>query len=340
MGNGERAPGSRRGRLFAGAVSALVLAFGVAACGGDDDDGDSGGSASGGEARDVYLNAYAQEIQYFRDWFDGATAQAEELGWTVESEFGNTTPEQQVQQLENAIVQQPDAIVLTPLDEQSVVPVLQQAEEQGIAVITVGATAGDDAGVDSFVARDNVEIGRQKAQFVVDELGGKGKVGVIHGIRGLTFSEEMAQGYEEVLSESSGIEVVDGPYAGGFSGDLGLETTENLLTANPDLDAIIYDNDDLALGGVEAASARNITPEELIVIGTDGGDAALDAVEAGDIDMTVSLCGYREGASAIDTLNTFLEEGDVDDRVVSEVEIFTTDNIEEKRADLSREDCA
>lgn len=319
-------------------IATFVVALGLAACGGDD--GDDAADSGGGEARDVYLNAYAQEIQYFRDWQDGATAKAEELGWSVSSEFGNVTPEQQVRQIENALVQQPDAIVVTPLDEESLAPVLGQAVDQGVTVITVGATVADESIPTSFVARDNVQIGRDKAQYVVDELGGEGTVGVIHGIRGLTFSEEQAEGYDEVLAENPEIEVVDGGFAGGFSGDLGLETTENLLTRNPDLDAIIYDNDDLALGGVEALNARNIAPDEILILGTDGGDAALDAVAAGDIDMTVSLCGYREGISAIDTLNTFYEDGDVEDRVISEVEIFTTENVEEKRAGLTPEDCA
>lgn len=318
------------------ALAVMALAGGLAACGGDDDDGGGGGD---GEARSIYLNAYAQEIPYFRDWQDGATARAEELGWTVDAEFGNTTPEQQVQQVENAIVQQPDAIVITPIDEESITPALRQAKDQGIAVITVGATTGDDSVPNSFVARDNTQIGRDKAQFMVDELGGKGKVGIIHGIRGLTFSEDQADGYEEVLSANPDIEVVDGPYAGGFTADLGLDTTNNLLTANPDLDGIIYDNDDLALGGVEAVKQRGINLDQFVIVGTDGGDAALDAVEKGDIDMTISLCGYREGRSAIDTLNTFFEEGDVDDRVVSQVEEFTTDNAADKRAELTPEDC-
>jgi ABC-type sugar transport system substrate-binding protein len=317
-------------------IAILVLAGGLAACGGDDDDDEGGG---GGEAKSVYLNAYAQEIPYFRNWHDGATARAEQLGWTVESEFGNTTPEQQVQQVENAIVKQPDAIVITPIDEESITPALQQAKDQGIEVITVGATTGDDSVPTSFVARDNVKLGRDKAQFVVDQLGGKGKVGIIHGIRGLTFSEDQADGYQEVLSKESGIEVVDGPYAGGFTADLGLATTENMLTANPDLDAIIYDNDDLALGGIEAAKGRGISPDEIVIVGTDGGDPALDAVERGDMDMTISLCGFREGRSAIDTLNTFYEEGNVDQRVVSHVEVFTTQDAAEKRAELTPEEC-
>jgi ABC-type sugar transport system substrate-binding protein len=316
-------------------IAVLALTGGLAACGGDDDNGGGGD----GEARNVYLNAYAKEIQFFRDWHDGATARAEELGWTVESEFGNTTPEQQVQQVENAIVQQPDAIIITPIDEESITPALRQAKDQGIEVITLGATVGDDSVPTSFVARDNVQLGRDKAQFVVDELGGKGKIGIIHGIRGLTFSEQQNEGYQEVLSENPDIEVIDGPFAGGFTADLGLSTTENLLTANPDLDGIIYDNDDLALGGVEAVKGRGINLDEFLILGTDGGAAAIDAVERGDLDMTISLCGFREGISAVDTLNTFFEEGDVDDRVVSHVEQFTTENAAEKRAELTPEDC-
>ena len=60
----------------------------------------------------------------------------------------------------------------------------------------------------------------------------------------------------------------------------------------------------------------------------------------GTIDYTISLCGFREGISAVDTLNTYFEEGAVDDRIVSEVEEFTTENAKEKRAELDqREEC-
>jgi ABC-type sugar transport system substrate-binding protein len=317
-------------------VAVFALAGGLAACGDDDDDGGGGGD----EAKNVYLNAYASDLPYFRDWQAGAEARAEELGWTTSGEFGNTTPEQQVSQVENALVEQPDAMIVTPIDEESLVPVLQQAADQGVAVITLGATISDPEAITSFVARDNLDIGRQKAQYVVDQLGGKGKVGIIHGIRGLTFTEEQAKGYEEILSAEPGIEVVDGPYVGGFSADLGLDATANMLTSNPDLNAIIYDNDDLALGGAEAVKNAGINLDDILILGTDGGEAALDATEEGLIDYTISLCGFREGASAIDTLNTFYEDGEVDDRIVSEVEVFTTEDTADKRAELSeRIDC-
>ncbi|MSO42037.1 MAG: sugar ABC transporter substrate-binding protein [Solirubrobacterales bacterium] len=315
-------------------VAVFALAGGLAACGSDNS------SDSSTEAKTIYVNAYAQEIPYFRDWEAGATAKAKELGWDVSGEFGNVTPEQQVQQIENALVKQPDAIVVTAIDEESLNPVLTKAHDQGVAVITVGATASDSANITSFVSRDNYDIGVQKAQFMIDQLNGKGKIGIVHGIRGLTFTEDQAKAYEDTLKKAPGIEVVDGPYTGGFTADLGLDATANMLTSNPDLDGIIYDNDDLALGGVEAVNNAGIPLDQFVIIGTDGGDVALDAVEAGDIDMTISLCGYREGISAVDTLNTFYQDGSVDPRIVSPVEVFTTDNAKAKRAELDqREEC-
>jgi ABC-type sugar transport system substrate-binding protein len=325
-----------RGLPAIAAVAIVSLSLGLAACGGDDDDDGGGG---GGDSQTVYLNAYAQEIPYFRDWHDGATARAEELGWEVTSEYGNTTPEQQVQQLENALVTQPDGILVTAIDEESLIPVLTRAREQGVKVVTVGGDAASDEARDVFVARDNYKLGVDKAQYVIDQLGGQGTVGIVHGIRGLTFTEDQADGYDDTLSKASGIEVVDGPYTGGFSADLGLNATQNLLTANPDLEAIIYDNDDLAQGGAEAVQNRGISLDDFLILGTDGSAPALDLVERGVIDMTISLCGYREGASAIDVLNDLVEDQEVPKRVVSRVETFTTENVKEKRASLTREEC-
>jgi ABC-type sugar transport system substrate-binding protein len=337
---GRRRPGSRP--LAIAAIAVLALAGGLAACGGDDDSSNGGGGSSTA-GKKVYLNAYAQVIQYFRDWEAGATARGKELGWDVTGEFGNVTPEQQVQQVQNALVKQPDAIIVTPIDEESLNPALQQAKDQGVPVITVGATSSNPDLVTSFVARDNYQIGVDKAQFMIDQLQGKGQVGIVHGIRGLTFSEDQAKAYEDTLAKAPGIEVVDGPFAGSFTADLGLDATANLLSANPNLNGIIYDNDDLALGGVEAVKNAGIPLDQFVIIGTDGGDVAIKATEAGDIDMTVNLCGYREGISAANTLNTFFEDGSVEKRVVSPVEIFTTADAKQKVAELglgtTREKC-
>jgi ABC-type sugar transport system substrate-binding protein len=339
-------------RLMA-VLAVLALALGAVACGGDDDDSSSGGGGSSSgtstqassdsgsdlSGKKVYLNAYAKVIQYFRDWHEGATAEAKKLGASsVDQDYGNFTPEQQVSQVQSALVKRPDVILVTPIDEKSLEPVLRQAKDQGAKVITIGATVADDSLVDSFVARENYDLGVTKAQWVIDQLGNKGKVGIVHGIRGLTFSEEQKKGYADTLKKSN-LEVVDGPFAGAFSSDKGLDVTQNMLTKNPDLNAIIYDNDDLAIGGIQAAKERNIPMDKILIVGTDGGSAALKVVEKGDLDMTMSLCGYKEGISGIDTAVKALQ-GSAPKRVVSHIEMFTPDNIKEKQSSMTREDCA
>jgi ABC-type sugar transport system substrate-binding protein len=309
---------------------ACVLA--LSACGGSDDESTASGTeAEGGAAQGaaVYMNQYSQGIQYFRDKNDGFIEAAEKEGMKPETEYGNSTPEQQVQQVQNALTKQPKAIVITPIDAKSIEPVLREAKAQNIPVFTVGANVSDPSLYTSFIAATNYDVGKQKAEYVAEKLGGKGKVGIIHGIRGLTFSEDQAKAFLDVFKTEPGIEVVDGGYAGGFASDLGLAKTQSLLTREPDLDAIIYDADDITLGGIQAIEARGIANEDIVVASTDGNEAALEAVEQGKIDMTVSLCGYAQGYQIIEAVKKTLNGETVPDRIESKTELFTTENIKE-----------
>ena len=324
-------------RTITGSTLAAVCVLVFAACGDSDSSSDSGSSSTGssdGAAKgaSVYMNQYSQGIQYFRDKNDGFVEAAEKAGMKPETEYGNSTPEQQVQQVQNALTKQPKAIVITPIDAKSLEPVLRQAKSQEIPVFTVGANVSDPSLYTSFIAATNYDGGKQKAEYVVKELGGEGKVGIIHGIRGLTFSEDQAKAYVDVLEAEPGIEIVDGGYAGGFASDLGLAKTQSLLTREPDLDAIIYDADDITLGGIQAIAAAGIGDDDIVVVSTDGNEAALKAVEQGKIDMTVSLCGYAQGYQIVDTVTKVLNGETVPNRIESKTQLFTTDNIEELSA--------
>jgi ABC-type sugar transport system substrate-binding protein len=321
---------------FTGAVAVAASALVLAACGSSGDDngassksGNSSGGSDAAKGASVYMNQYSQGIQYFRDKNDGFMAAAKAAGMKPSSEFGNSTPEQQVQQVQNALTRQPKAIVITPIDEKSLEPVLRQAKSQGIKVFTVGANVSDESLYDSFIAATNYDVGKLKAEFVVKKLGGKGKVGIIHGIRGLTFSEDQAKAFNDVLSKEPGIKVVDGGYAGGFASDLGLAKTQSLLTREPDLDAILFDADDITLGGIQAIQARGIPNDKIVVASTDGNAAALKAVREGRIDMTVSLCGYTQGYQIVDAVKKALDGGTLPKHLVSKTQEYTTDNIAE-----------
>jgi ABC-type sugar transport system substrate-binding protein len=296
------------------AVTATVatgLLLSMAAC-----SGDSGGSAAAAGADKpltLELNVYSRALPYYQDLVAGAEKTAKKLGVTLDVTYGETDPQLQYDQVENAVTSAPDGLIVAPIDQVALIPVIQMASENGVPVVTVGDNLAEEGRSFqlTFVGTEYEAVGKQKAEFIVDALGGQGKVAVIHGIRGLHFTEgQWADGALPVFEANPGITLIDGGYTGQFTTDAGLAATENLLTANPDLDAIYFDNDDLALGGVLALQQRGISLQDIVAIGTDGGAPARQAVAAGELDMTISICGYVTGVRAVEVLTAYLRDGD------------------------------
>jgi ABC-type sugar transport system substrate-binding protein len=318
------------------ALTALVLS----ACGDDDDGGSGGGGGGSAEPKTIAVNMYSREIPYFQEILKGMQQEADRAGWKIEASFANNDPTQQVNQIQNAVTTRPDAMIVVPIDENAIVPPIRQAKQQDIPVMTMGDNIADEArdAQLTFLGVNYEELGKQKAELVIEELGGRGKVGWIHGIRGLNFSEEQVRGAKPVL-DGSELELVDGPYTGAFSSDKGLSATENLLSRDSDLDAIYYDNDDIALGGLQALDERGIQGDDILVVGTDGGPAALDAVREGNLDATFSLCGFAQGKRAIDVLRKHFDGQEPPATIYTETLLFTPENVAENLKKVDAGEC-
>jgi ABC-type sugar transport system substrate-binding protein len=331
-------------RRTAAALAATGLVLSVAACSGGDDDAAAAGGGGGGEDQlTVEMNLYSRSLPYFQDFVAGAQERADAEGVTLNVTYGETDPQLQYDQVQNALTQSPDGVIVVPVDPAALIPVFQQASDGGVPVLTAINDIEEDGwpSVVGHVGKEYTEVGREKAQYLVDTLGGQGTVAMIHGIRGLLFSELQAQGAMEVFAENPGITVIDGPYTGEFSSDAGLAAAENVLTANPDVDALYFDNDDIALGGVLAAQQRGIAMEDIVIIGTDGGEPARQAVAAGELDMTITLCGFLNGKQAMDTLVSFVRDGEEPAARTVEVtsQTVTRDSYEDVEALIASGDC-
>jgi ABC-type sugar transport system substrate-binding protein len=328
-------------RLTTVAAAATVLVA-VTGCGGGSDS--SGGGDSGGKKTGtIAFNLAGRQIPYYRDLAAGMRAEAKRQGWTLKETFGDQRVPTQLSQLDNLITTRPDAMVVGPIDQEAVVPAYRSAFSQKIPIATVSDNVGKDGRQFqlSYVGHLYEQLGKDKAQWIVDHLGpGGGKVAIIHAIRGGNFTEEQNTGAKAVFSQHPEIELIDGPYVGDFTADVGLSGTENLLARHPQLDAIFYDNDDIALGGVQALQERNIPKDKVLVVGTDGGEPALEAVKKGDIDVTFSLCGYAQGAQAVKTLVEYIRDGKKPGPTVKTPQVvFTTADIDKKLAGLTQEQC-
>ena len=179
----------------------------------------------------------------------------------------------------------------------------------------------DDADEDAYVGPDLVEQSARTMERVVEGMGGEGKLLILSGPPQITFVQLQQTGWDQVLAENPGIEVVDGGGAGPL--DLGaVDATTAALSANPDVTGILASIDDMALGAVQAAGSAGIAPEDIFVAGWDGGPAAVEAIKAGDYDLTLSQKPYTWGQIAVETAVDWLNEDEPSEHRVNTPDVF------------------
>jgi len=144
------------------------------------------------------------------------------------------------------------------------------------------------------------------ADFIAQALKGKGKVVMLIGIPGTSAARDRGAGFEAQLKKYPGIQLVAKQTAN-FNRAEGLKVMENLLQAYPDIDAVFAQNDEMALGAIEAIKAAKKLGK-IIVVGFDAIPDALEAVKKGEMAATVAqqpgLMGELAVEKAVDYLKT------------------------------------
>jgi ribose transport system substrate-binding protein len=319
--------------VLALAVVSSAFALGVGGCGDDDDGGGAG--AGGGESKFVIFSTYSREPGFIRASVKGLEQAADSKTWKLETQFAGNSPTRQVGQIENAITKRPDALIIWANDREAVIPPARQAAEAGIKVVTMGQDLGA-SGQDIrefYVGPTYENVGKEKAEKLIEMLGGEGRIGIIRGIRGADFTEKQGAGAEEAFNAAPGIDVVAETYAGAYASDAGQKAAQNMLTANPDLDGLYIDNDDIAVGVIQAVEERNL---DLRMVSTDGTPAGLEAVQAGRLHFTQALCGVDDGKRAMDAIEQMFNGTDVGEQVQTKLFEVTPDNYAELEPELMK----
>lgn len=220
----------------------------------------------------------------------------------------NSDPAKQLADVESLLAQKPALLVIAPLEYEALAPVPDMAKAAGVPLIVVDRALKGNPGTDNYLVlltTDFVDTGRQVAADMVEDLTQKygepkGKVIHIQGTKGASPVIDEQTGIEEVLAEYPNIEIVascDGQY----SREPGRKCTEDMLQAFAagDIDGIIYDNDDMAIGGIQAIKAAG--RDELLgwLWAKDGTVDGLQAMIDGDISFTVQTPPFF-GASTME----------------------------------------
>lgn len=283
---------SRPLRIFFAVLAAFTLV--ATACGGND----SGGGGGGGDSQDKGL-VFGMVLQNFtnpaiKDMADASVAEAAVIGNVEVIAQDSNTVEEQVAKAETLIAQGVDVLALQPWSGEALLPTMQKAKDAGIPVFLTqdDAPGAVDQGLAvSYIASDEVEGGRLVGQWLIEALGGSGKVAILEGHPGDTPAVARSQGFLEAI-KGSGLDVVAQQTAN-WARDEGLNVATDILTANPDLDAIFAHNDEMAFGAVEALRAAGLLGD-VIVVGYNGTCIGLEATIKGDF--------QSEGILFLDTI--------------------------------------
>lgn len=241
--------------------------------------------------------------------------------------------EAQVQVVENFISQRVDGIVISPLDDSALVPVLKDADGEGIPVVVVDSGVNWD-GYQSFVATDNRQGGIVAARHLASLLEGKGKVMMMRYFEGSASTSKREIGFLDTMrDEFPEIEVVSGNQFGGATSDECYQTAENLLVNFEQVDGIFCGCEPTTFGMLRALQDTG-RAGKIRFIGFDATDKLLEGLRTGDIDGLVLQDPFRMGELSVKTLIAHLDGKPVEKFVDTGVSIATKENVdsEEMRA--------
>jgi len=188
----------------------------------------------------------------------------------------------QQEQFDTMIAQDFDAIIFVPIDIEAGAAAVDAAAAAGIPVVGSNTRVNSDK-LKSYVGSDDVKSGYMEAKYVLDKIGCKGEVVIIEGPIGQSAQISRLEGNMKALAECPDVKVIEQQTAN-WSRAEAQTLMENWLTAHPDtIDGVIGQNDEMALGAIEAIKAAGLNVTDFAIAGIDGITDALLAVKAGDM---------------------------------------------------------
>lgn len=303
--------------FLAAALLAVTVAL-AAGCGG----GDQGGGTGGDGGPRIALSVSTLSNPFFVSLRDGAQQAANEAGATLEVSDAQNDASKQQNDIQNFVTQQFDAILVNPVDSEAVGPAIEQANQADIPVLALdrGASGGEIA---TLIASDNVQGGQMAGEELI-RLVGSGSVAQLEGIPGTSAARDRGQGFQQAIDGQGQVELV-ASQAAGFDRGQALNVTQNIVQANPNIKGIFAQNDEMALGAVQALGER--AGSEVKIVGFDAIDDALQAIQEGRMNATVAQQPGRIGSLGVENAIKVIDGESVPEEIPVEVRLVTRENV-------------
>ncbi|UZD15362.1 ribose ABC transporter substrate-binding protein RbsB [Gallibacterium anatis] len=248
---------------------------------------------------------------------EGAEKEASKLGYNLVVLDSQNDPSKELSNVEDITVRGAKVLLINPTDSTAVANAVRVANKKNIPVITLdrGAAQGD---VVSHIASDNVAGGKMAGDFIAEKLGDNAKVIQLEGIAGTSAARERGEGFKQAV-QAHKFEILASQPAD-FDRTKGLNVMENLLTAQPNVQAVFAQNDEMALGAIRAVQAAN---KSVLIVGFDGTDDGVKAVKSGKLGATIAQQPDLIGALGVQTADKIIKGEKVEAKIPVPLKVVT-----------------
>jgi len=283
--------------LILSLIAVMLLTF--IGCGSTNNAASGDGDAAGEKVK-IGVSIANFDDTFLTYMMDGMKAYANDHSDVIDIEFVDAKEDmaKQMDQVENFIVQQKDAIIIVPVDTSATDPMTSAATEAGVKLVYVNRKPANLPEGTYYVGSEEIVAGRLQMEFLSEAMGEEGKIAILMGKLDNEGALKRTEGNEEIAAKFDGIEIVD-KQTGLWQRNEGMMKTEDWINRfGDDLKAIASNNDDMALGAIQAL--KDAGREDILVVGVDATPDGLAALEAGDLAATVFQDAAGQGGGAVE----------------------------------------
>ncbi len=295
-------------------------------------------TTEGSEAYNITVIIKATDSSYWQTVLMGAQAAADESGGkitvTTAGPASETGMAEQVTILENAVLSEPDGIVIASISSESTVPAVEEAVAAGIPVVTVDNKLQTDA-YTQHLATDHYAASATAAEDMVKQWEAAGidpagqKVAIISADSGSAVNQARCEGFTDKIMELvPEIVVLETQYC---DNDIAKaqDTVDNLILANPELIGVFGDNNHMG-NGIANSIESNEKGGEIIAYAFDSDDTEIAAIKNGVLTGIVVQDPYGMGYNGVLAAVAAIEGNEVEKDIVAQTTLVTQANIEEE----------
>ncbi|HWL56254.1 MAG TPA: substrate-binding domain-containing protein [Paracoccus sp. (in: a-proteobacteria)] len=302
---------SRRVMLAVSAVAALAA---------------TGAHAEGKTFALVQIN---QQALFFNQINEGAQKAADASGDKLAIFNANNDPQAQNSAIETFIQQKVDGIAVVAIDVNGIMPAVQQAADAGIPVVAIDAILPEGP-QKAQIGVDNAKTSEDFAKFVLEQnKDGEIKMGQVVALN--SFIQNIRKdSFNAALQAGSNVTII-GEVDGQNVQDVALGAAENLLTANPDMNAVYATGEPAMVAAVAAAQSQG-RQDSVKVYGWDLTSGVIDGIDAGFVGGVVQQDPAGMGSAAVEALAKISAGEEVEKVISVPATIVTKENVDQFRA--------